>query len=272
MTELLKSASEEEVPVISQAVNEEELTPEEEQDLLHLERKVERAFYEAGKALAQIRDRRLYRSTHKTFEDYCQERFGYTRRGANYLIAGANVIENLGTNGSQILPTSERQVRSLASLDPAEQCQVWTKAVEQAGGKVPPARIVKNIVQQIRERRPVPNPYRVGDICEISVKENPELRGKGGCWAIVAQVSNFSCTVRTWDGECQVKIEHLKDLALSPAQREEVRQLSDRIARLQAIGNLDRGAYPLLKSLGKQIYLTPLEDKLLKVLEEEYEV
>ncbi|MBC1281329.1 hypothetical protein GNF10_36780, partial [Nostoc sp. UCD121] len=50
------------------AVEVSELTEQEISDRLHLERKVERAFFEAGKALAQLRDRRLYRSTHRTFE------------------------------------------------------------------------------------------------------------------------------------------------------------------------------------------------------------
>ncbi len=57
-----------------------ELTEEEQRDRLHLERRVERAVFEAGKALMELRDRRLYRSTHKTFEEYCKERFGYSRR------------------------------------------------------------------------------------------------------------------------------------------------------------------------------------------------
>ncbi|WP_442938512.1 hypothetical protein [Nostoc sp.] len=50
----------------------------EERDRLYLERKVELAFFEAGKALMKLRyelrpalgDRSLYRSTHKTFEEY----------------------------------------------------------------------------------------------------------------------------------------------------------------------------------------------------------
>ena len=69
-----------------------ELTEEEERDRLHLERQVERAFYLAGKALASLRSRRLYRSTHKTFEEYCRDRFGYSRRKMDYLIAGAEVF------------------------------------------------------------------------------------------------------------------------------------------------------------------------------------
>ncbi|QFS52529.1 Benzoyl-CoA reductase/2-hydroxyglutaryl-CoA dehydratase subunit, BcrC/BadD/HgdB [Nostoc sphaeroides CCNUC1] len=51
------------------AVEVPELTEEEQRDRLHLERRVERAFSEAGKALAELRDRRLYRSTYSTFED-----------------------------------------------------------------------------------------------------------------------------------------------------------------------------------------------------------
>jgi hypothetical protein len=74
------------------AVEVPELTPEEERDRLHLERKVERAFYEAGKALMELRDRRLYRSTHRTFEEYCRDRFGHSRQQSNYLIAAAEAL------------------------------------------------------------------------------------------------------------------------------------------------------------------------------------
>ena len=144
------------------AVEVPELTEQEISDRLHLERKVERAFFEAGKALAELRDRKLYRSTHKTFEEYCKQRFGYTRIAASYKIAAATVMDNLLTNGLQkeeiatdelqtpkmltnglqILPNNERQVRPLVSLEPEVQREAWQKAVEEAGGKVPSGRIV----------------------------------------------------------------------------------------------------------------------------------
>ncbi|WP_292861103.1 hypothetical protein [Nostoc sp. LPT] len=54
------------------------MTEEEQCDRLHLERKVEKAVFEAGKALMELRDRRLYRSTHHPFEEYCRDR-GYNR-------------------------------------------------------------------------------------------------------------------------------------------------------------------------------------------------
>ncbi|MBO3461567.1 hypothetical protein G7B40_024675 [Aetokthonos hydrillicola Thurmond2011] len=82
----------------------EELTQEELGLRLHLERKVERSFYECGQALMELRNKRLYRSSHKTFQEYCRDRFGFTHRSVNYLIAGSMVVDNLlkGTNDSEI--------------------------------------------------------------------------------------------------------------------------------------------------------------------------
>ena len=51
------------------------------------------------------------------------------------------------------------------------------------------------------EKTQVPNTYQFGEVCEILAKDNPELRSKGACWAIVIRVNDFSCTVRIWDGE-----------------------------------------------------------------------
>ena len=265
----------------------EELTQDEQRDRLRLERRVERAAFEGAEALRELRDRRLFRSTHKTFELYCQERFGFTRRRVDYLISGSEVYDNLKmrTNGSQnsseedeetepnqILLTNERQVRPLTKLDSDQQREAWQQAVEVSGGKVPSNRIVKDIVQRIRERTPVPNPYQVGEVCGFIPKDNPELKGKSKCWAIVKEVHDFSCTVQAWDGEYQVKIENLKSQELSPVQREEVQSLCDRLLRLQQINDLDRGALAHLKHLGEQLYLTKVEEKMLSLLEEYYQV
>ena len=57
----------------------ESLSPLEEAERQRLELLVERAFYQAGSALRELREQRLYRSSHKTFEQYCQDRFGYNR-------------------------------------------------------------------------------------------------------------------------------------------------------------------------------------------------
>jgi hypothetical protein len=284
-----------------------DLTPDEERQRLFWERKVERAFYEAGTALKELRDRRLYRSTHKTFEEYCRDRFGYSRRKMDYLISGSEVFENLQTRtigsqsdrdetrtigsqsdrdetrtigsqsdgtetrtiGSQILPISERQVRPLTQLEPDQQREVWQQAVEAAGGKVPSGRIVKDIVQRIRERTKIPIPYRVGDVCEILIKDNTELRGLGGCWCIVIEVREFSCLVRTWNGEYTVREENLRDLQYSPDHRQKMKQLSDRLVALRSLGE-EETVRVILETLGslKRPYLNTWEEKLLKFLED----
>ncbi len=144
-------------------VSDEELSFEEERDRLRLERQVERAFYQAGIALKELRDRRLYRSTHRTFKEYCQDRFGFTRSHSYRLIDAAIVIDNLvqmSPNGRQnnsklenvgdILPTSERQCRPLTKLKPEQQREIWREAVESSKGKVPSGKVVADLVAKFQ--------------------------------------------------------------------------------------------------------------------------
>ncbi|AKE65959.1 Benzoyl-CoA reductase/2-hydroxyglutaryl-CoA dehydratase subunit, BcrC/BadD/HgdB [Microcystis aeruginosa NIES-2549] len=262
-----------------------DLTPEEERQRLFWERKVERAFYEAGTALKELRDRRLYRSTHKTFEEYVQDRFGMKQSRSYQLIEATGVVDNLlakvpplvellGDSSDkvpplvEVLPTNERQVRPLIQLEPDQQREVWQQAVEAAGGKVPSGRIVKDIVQRILERTKIPIPYRVGDVCEILIKDNPELRGLGGCWCIVIEVREFSCLVRTWNGEYTVREENLRDLQYSPDHRQNMQRLSDRLVELRSLGK-EETVRAILETLGslKRPYLNPWEEKLLEFLE-----
>jgi hypothetical protein len=269
------------------AVEVEELSEEEQNDRLHLERRVERAVFEAGKALAELRDRRLYRSTHSTFQEYCKDRFGFERRHPYRLIEASAVFDNLmkmcpnwtqneddpdivNSEQRQILPTSEGQVRAMTKLEPQEQQEVWLRAVELAGGKVPTGRIVKDVVQRIMERTKVPNTYQLGEVCQILAKDNPELRGKGGCWGIISAVNDFSCSVRMWDGEYTIGLQHLKSFNYLPAECEQMQVICDRINRVYSSG-LEESVQKFLESLGKlnRAYLTALEEKVLNLLESE---
>ncbi|MEH1988971.1 hypothetical protein [Nostoc sp.] len=119
------------------------------------------------------------------------------------MFAVADVYKNLITNRTQILPTSE---------------------MEEADCKVLTAKIAKDIA----DRTSVTNTYQIGEVCQILVKDNPELRGKGGCWAIVSAVNDFSCSVRIWDGEHTVGLQHLKSYNYLPAEGQQVREISDR--------------------------------------------
>lgn len=180
----------------------EELTEQELAERHRLEQKVERTFVEAGKALRELRDRRLYRDRYKTFEEYCQDRFGYTRISAYHKITVAEVFENLLTKSYQnepyereevlltksysILPTKETQVRPLSRLDPIKQQEVWQQAVEAAGGKVPTERIVKGIVERLKEK-PIPQLsiiYKRGDAFTLQGLTGAERR-YNGCWGAI---------------------------------------------------------------------------------------
>ena len=121
------------------------------------------------------------------------------------------------------------------------------------------------------ERTKVPNTYQIGEVCQILVKDNPELRGKGWCWAIVSQVNEFSCTLRVWDGEYIVGLQHLKSYNYLPAECEQMREICDRINRVYSSG-LEKSVQRFLESLGKpkRAYLTDLEGKVLNLLEFEY--
>ncbi|NJQ97030.1 MAG: hypothetical protein HC784_03660 [Hydrococcus sp. CSU_1_8] len=251
--------------VAALVVDFEELSPSEESERLHLERLVERSFYTAGKALQRLRDLRLYRNTHRSFDAYVKERFGYGKNNANMKILASSVVDELEkvtTNGGLILPTSERQVRPLTVLEPEQQRMAWREAVELAGGGVPPSRVVKDIVQRIREKNPVPNPFRVGEVCQIIAKDNPELRGKGGCWCIVSSVNDFSCTVDTFDSEYNLRPEYLKSREFTLAECKQMEELGARMTDLYQTGRLEEAALGVLNKLARieRAYLTELEE------------
>ncbi|MEH3033324.1 MAG: hypothetical protein PGN07_04610 [Aeromicrobium erythreum] len=91
-------------------------------------------FVEVGQALATIRDDRLYRSTHETFEAYCRERWGMDRRHANRTIEAAEVVGSMDPNA--LKPTNVRQARELRSLPPEQAAEAMRTAHESTGGKV----------------------------------------------------------------------------------------------------------------------------------------
>ncbi len=71
----------------------EDMTEEEGARLIELEREVEKAMRSAGRiagaALAEIRDQRLYRASHRSFDAYVLERHGLARSTAYAMIATA---------------------------------------------------------------------------------------------------------------------------------------------------------------------------------------
>ena len=104
-------------------------------------------------ALTQIRDRRLYRETHETFESYCLEKWNLSRPRAYQLIAAESVNSDLSTIVDTPLP--ESQARELALIHtPEERREVWAEVVQSAPGGHVTAAIIKAAV----DRRTPPQP------------------------------------------------------------------------------------------------------------------
>lgn len=119
------------------------LDDSERADLATCERAVaglQRALAVAGKALATIRQARLYRETHATFELYVQDRWGMERAHAYRLIDAWPVAAALSPMGD----TNERQVRELLPVAKrhgvAAAVELYTGLREQ-GVKVTAARL-----------------------------------------------------------------------------------------------------------------------------------
>jgi site-specific DNA-methyltransferase (adenine-specific) len=137
------------------------LAPVERSRLGELEQVVERGlrtFVEVGNALREIRDSRLYRETHATFEDYCRERWGWSRRHANRQIEAADVAVALGPTGP--IPPNERQARELVPLlrDEGEQAivEVYRELREQYPDTITAInirRVVENRCQRVERHR-----------------------------------------------------------------------------------------------------------------------
>jgi hypothetical protein len=89
-----------------------ELTAPERQRLAELEAVIERGldtFAEVGRALLEIRDARLYRETHATFEAYLRERWGMSRQRGYQLMDAARVSTIVDTAGLPVPPMRPRR-------------------------------------------------------------------------------------------------------------------------------------------------------------------
>jgi hypothetical protein len=101
------------------------------------------AFMRVGVALAEIRDSKLYRDTHKTFELYCQERWKFTKSRANQLIQAAGVAKNLTSITCQ--KPNAIQAEALAKAPPEKQEAVWEKVA--SNGKPTAAKVAAAVAE-----------------------------------------------------------------------------------------------------------------------------
>jgi hypothetical protein len=106
------------------------------------------AFVRVGLALKEIRDAQLYRATHKTFEDYCRERWGMERAHAYRQIEAARVADVLSPIGD--IPANEAQARELVPLldNKKKLKSTWRKLKKQHGEQLTADKIKQAVSAQ----------------------------------------------------------------------------------------------------------------------------
>ena len=105
-------------------------------------------FVEVGTALMEIRDARLYRGMHATFEDYVNSVLSLSRTYAYNIMDSAQVVRDLSSiEDIPRLPTNEAQARELARIKtPEERVDAWRKVVAVAGDEPLTAQKMRAII------------------------------------------------------------------------------------------------------------------------------
>ncbi len=109
------------------------------------------AFRQAGKALGIIRDKRLYRAKWATFEGYLEARWRISSSYASRLMEAAEIVARLEGLPE---PTTESQVRPLASVHPEQQRETWEKVVATVPEEQRTAAAIAAVVAESKHARP----------------------------------------------------------------------------------------------------------------------
>jgi ribosomal protein S28E/S33 len=151
--------------------------------LAALERQVEdglRAFCEAGKAIAEINQERLYLATHATWDEYLKARWQFSRQHAHTLMQAAGVVERLLSSGldADELPQFAAHAAPLATLPDEALANVWALIKETApNGQVTRAHVqsVVTVARQAILTGAVDGPegesVRVADVFQMAITE-----------------------------------------------------------------------------------------------------
>jgi len=164
-----------------------------------------KTFIEVGQALLEIKNARLYRKQYHTFEEYCIQRWKMSIRQAQRFIQSSKIASNIQQGDQSVaLPTSEYQIRTLASLAPREQQEVWQELNEQDAPIT--GRLIQTKVKQLRERQNLNqtvdlqkpsnvqrNKVYLSDCLDVLQK----LPGKSV--DLILQDPPYGCTQNEWD-------------------------------------------------------------------------
>jgi len=123
------------------------LSPDERKQLAAHERTIRAGlgtFVAVGSALMQIRDNRLYRATHPTFEAYVQSVLALSRPRAYELIDSSQVMQDLSGIPDIQLPQNEAQATELRQWKtPEERIEKWKAVVAAAEDQPMTAKFIR---------------------------------------------------------------------------------------------------------------------------------
>ncbi len=108
-------------------------------------------FFEVGRALLAIREGRLYRATHATFETYCHERWGIGRSYASRVIGAAKLMKTLPPNSNLPVPTNEFQIRPCLKVEPDQFPRIWEETIRRAKEGRVTAHLVQMVIDELTE-------------------------------------------------------------------------------------------------------------------------
>jgi len=107
----------------------------------------------AAKALHEIRsymDGKLWKSSHGTFEAYCEAKWGYARASAYNLAASGEILVEIEAAAAKSLsanadfaPLSESHLRPLKKVPEAKRAECWLSIV----AKTPPTELTESYVK-----------------------------------------------------------------------------------------------------------------------------
>jgi hypothetical protein len=174
----------------------EKLTNKEFGRLLKLETTIGKGMESAVEvwvALEEIRDSRLYRQKHKSFDDYCQNRWKMSRRYADMLIKSAYVVKGLPKKVRSML-LNPRQVDALEKVAEGNRELVVENASK--SGKIT-AKAITESAAEIDQPHIVAGPVIVLDTLGIRVtnKALPYWERGDEIRAIMKQLSEIKCTI-----------------------------------------------------------------------------
>jgi hypothetical protein len=132
------------------------LTPKEKGQLKKCEDTIRSGmgiFFEVGRALLTIREGRLYRASHSSFEAYCHERWGFGRSYASRVIGAAERLNLLPANCGVRRPTNEFQIRPFLKLEAEAFPKAWQEASKRANNGKLTANLVQAVIREISGNR-----------------------------------------------------------------------------------------------------------------------